>query len=188
MTISTRGAGRLRPALAAAAFALLPALPFGPLAPLGASLAAEPGRIDLLVSYEQALQHDPRMRAADEALAAGREKAEQGRALLRPQVGLAASLARLDERTRSSLPAALAGLAPDERAGQTHQVALQLTQPLYNAKSRAEREQLVQQSGLAEVQHRQAAQDLVKRVGEAYLAVLLAEETLRVVLAGKAAV
>jgi len=165
----------------------------------GGALAAEPtspsaslhgsaAGIDLIASYQQALRFDPRMRAADEALAAGREKAEQGRALLRPQVGLSASLTRLDERSSSSLPAALAALAPNERSGQSHQVALQMTQPLYNAKSRAEREQLIQQSGLAEVQHRQAAQDLIRRVGETYLAVLLAEETLRVVQAEKAAV
>jgi len=191
MTKKTSAGGRSRLAVAAATLvllAVLPALPRGPFAGAGQAWAAEAGRIDLVATYEQALQHDPRMRAADEALAAGREKAEQGRALLRPQVGLAASLSRLDERTRSSVPAALAGLLPDERSGQTHQVALQLTQPLYNAKSRAERDQLIQQSGLAEVQHRQAAQDLIKRVGEAYLAVLLAEETLRVVQAEKAAV
>ncbi|MCW5635156.1 MAG: TolC family outer membrane protein [Rubrivivax sp.] len=188
MTKTTPGGGWSRPALAALALVALSALPFGPFAPLGRSLAAEADRIDLMTSYEQALQHDPRMRAAEEALAAGREKAEQGKALLRPQVGLSASLTRIDERTSSSLPPALAGLVPDERSGQAHQVALQMTQPLYNAKSRAEKEQLAQQSGLAEIQHRQAAQDLVKRVGETYLAVLLAEETLRVVRAEKAAV
>lgn len=188
---TTPGGGRARPAVAGAVLAaliVLPTLPFGLFATAGRAWAGEAGRIDLVASYEQALRHDPRMRAADEALAAGREKAEQGRALLRPQVGLAASLSRLDERTRSSVPTALAGLLPAERSGQMHQVAVQLTQPLYNAQSRAERDQLVQQGALAEVQHRQATQDLIKRVGEAYLAVLLAEETLRVVQAEKAAV
>jgi len=175
----------LRPALAAACALLA-----------GAGLANEPApavpgtapTTDLIASYHQALQFDPRMRAAEEALAAGREKAEQGHALLRPQVALSAGLARLDERTSSSLPPALAGLMPSERAGQQHQVALQMTQPLYNAKSRAEREQLIQQTGLAEIQHRQARQDLMKRVSEAYLGVLRAEEALRVVRAEKAAV
>jgi outer membrane protein len=162
----------------------------------GAGLANEPASVgpatasttDLVASYHQALQFDPRMRAADEALSAGREKAEQGRALLRPQVALSAGLSRLDERTSSSLPPALAGLMPSERAGQQHQVALQMTQPLYNAKSRAEREQLIQQTGLAEIQHHQARQDLMKRVSEAYLGVLLAEDSLRVVRAEKTAV
>ncbi len=146
------------------------------------------GRTDLSTAWRQALQADPRMRAADEGLAAGREKADQGRALLRPQVALSASLSHLEERGSTSLPPAFAGLVRNETSGQTHQVALQMLKPLYDAKARAERDQLLQQSGMAEVQHRQARQDLMKRVSEAYLGVLLAEETLRVVRAEKAAV
>ncbi|MBI5716779.1 MAG: TolC family outer membrane protein [Burkholderiales bacterium] len=178
-----RRRARLKATLAAAVLSLCGLADHG-----WAAEAARTGSVDLVASYQQALQHDARMRAADEALAAGREKAEQGRALLRPQVALTASLARLDERTSSSLPPALAGLVPSERTGQSHQVALQMTQPLYDAKARAEREQMIQQTSLAEIQHRQARQDLMKRVSEAYLGVLLAEESLRVVRAEKAAV
>jgi outer membrane protein len=54
--------------------------------------------------------------------------------------------------------------------------------------ARAEKRQLEQQTGLAGVRHRDAEQELIQRVGEAYFNVLLAQETLRVTQAEKAAV
>ena len=161
-------------ALAAAAFAL----------------HAPPGfALDLLGAYTQALAHDPTIAAADDALRAGREKAVQGRALLLPQVQLAASVTQLKDHTPSSeLPAPLQDLIKPDSSGRLHEVALELRQPILDAKSRAEKKQLEQQTGLAELRFRDAQQDLMQRVTEAYLNVLLAEEGLRVAQAEKAAV
>jgi outer membrane protein len=144
--------------------------------------------IDLMGSYERALAADPTMLGADAAVIAGREKAVQGQALLRPQVALSASLTQVNDRSSTSLPPALSELIKSEGSGRVHQVALQFVQPIYDAKARAEREQMQQQTGLAEIRHRDARQELMQRVGEAYFGVLLAQETVRVVQAEKAAV
>lgn len=158
------------------------------LALLIAGLAGPALALDLMGSYDQALRHDPSQRAADAALSAGREKAVQGDSLLRPQLALSASLTRAEDRSSASLPAPLGEALASDGSGTTRQAALQLTQPLYNAKDRAERRQLHQQTALAEISHRDAEQELLQRVGETYFGVLLAEEQLRVVRAEQAAV
>lgn len=158
----------------------------------GAALALASGSscaLDLMDAYRRAQQADPTILAAQESLLAGREKAVQGSALLKPQVGLSASLAQQSDRSSAgSLPPALAGSVPDSSSGAMHQVAIQLKQPIYDAKSRADKAQLQQQTALAEINHRQAQQELIQRTGEAYFGVLLAQEHLRVVQAEKAAV
>jgi outer membrane protein len=144
--------------------------------------------LDLMGAYEKALKFDPTRLAADEALAAGREKAVQGDSLLLPQVQAVASYSHVDDRSDSTLPAALSSVIKSDGAGYVRKTELQLKQPLYNAKSGADRRQLHEQTSLAELTHRNARQDLMLRVAEAYLNVLLAQEQLRVVLAEKAAV
>ncbi|GAA4359746.1 outer membrane channel protein TolC [Variovorax defluvii] len=141
--------------------------------------------LDLMASYEGALRADPTLRAADQALLAGREKAVQGDALLKPQISLQASLNRVSERSKVSTAL---GTSQSDSRGNVHQLGVQLVQPLYDAKAGAERMQLHQQSALAEVGHRDARQDLVRRVAETYFNVLLARETLRVAQAELTAV
>lgn len=153
------------------------------------TLAQASAAADLIDAYRAAQRVDPTILAAGEALTAGREKEVQGRALLRPQVALSAQLAASSERTSSpDLPAQLAGLVDTQSSGTQHQLALQLTQPLYDAKARADKAQLSEQTQLSEISHRNAQQELLQRVGEAYFNVLYAEESLRVVRAEKAAV
>jgi outer membrane protein len=144
--------------------------------------------IDLMTSYEKALQVDPTRLAADEAVAAGREKAKQGDAMLRPRVNLQASATRLNDRSSSSVPAPLDQIIKSESSGTASQVALQLSQPLYDQGARADKKQLHQQTALAEIEYRHARQDLMQRVAEAYFGVLLAQESLRVTQSEKAAV
>ena len=144
--------------------------------------------IDLVGAYEQALRYDPAKLAADEALTAGREKAVQGDALLRPRIGLQAGVSYIDARSSATVPAALASVAPSDSNGTTRHVGVQLTQPLYDATARADKQQLHQQTALAQTQFDQSRQDLALRVAETYFGVLLAEETLRVVEAEKAAI
>lgn len=140
--------------------------------------------IDLIGSYQKAREADPAMRAADEALAAGREKAVQGSALFRPQVSLSASVTQIEDKSSTSGP--LTALAAG--SGRATEAALQLKQPVYSAKNTADQQQLQQQSELAAISHRGALQDLLQQVGEVYFDLLLAQENLRVALAEKAAV
>lgn len=161
-------------ALAAAAFAL----------------HAAPGlALDLMGAYHQAAAHDPTLAAANQALTAGREKTVQGRSLLLPQVQLASSATHVSDRSSSAnLPPPWQDVVKPNGSGTMHEVALELKQPIIAAKSRAEKKQLEQQTALAEIQYREAQQDLVQRVAQVYLNVLLAEESLRVTRAEKAAV
>jgi outer membrane protein len=144
--------------------------------------------IDLMGSYQKALQVDPTRLAADEAVAAGREKAKQGDAMLRPRINLQASAARLNDRSSSSVPAPLDQIIKSESSGTVSQAALQLSQPLYDQGARADKKQLHQQAALAEIEYRHAQQDLMQRVAVAYFGVLLAQESLRVTQSEKAAV
>jgi outer membrane protein len=144
--------------------------------------------LDLIGSYEKARQADPTMRAAAEAVRAGREKAVQGRALLLPQVSLSAGYAHVDDKSATNLPPALTEVIKPESSGQVHQEAVQLVQPLYNAKAAADHKQSQQRTELSEIGYRNARQDLIERVSEAYFGVLLAQEALRVTQAEKAAV
>jgi outer membrane protein len=153
-----------------------------------AMIPATASALDLVGSYQRALQTDPTTRAAVEALAGGREKAIQGDALLLPQIGLSAQSVYVNDRSNTTLPPALQDIITPESAGTLHQVALQLKHPLYDAKAAADRTQLHEQTHLAEIRFRDAQQNLVGRVADAYFNVLLAQENLRVVLAEKAAV
>lgn len=144
--------------------------------------------LDLVGAYEKARRNDPTVLAADEAVIAGREKAVQGRALLLPQVGLAAGYTHISDKSSNDLPPELARLLEPESSGGVRKVELQFKQPIYDAEARSNRKQLAQQTELAEIAYRNAQQELIERVAETYFNVLLAEEQLRVTQAEKAAV
>lgn len=154
-----------------------------------ALFAAHGHALDLMDSYLKALGHDPTIRAAGEAAAAGRELAVQGDALLKPRVSLSVGASRIDDRSSTpDLPPALVGLSTGNGASTVSQAGVSLVQPIYDARRSAEREQLHQQGELSEISHRHAQQELMQRVSEAYFNVLLAQETLRSVQAEVAAV
>ena len=153
-----------------------------------ALFAASAAAVDLTESYQRALQADPSLRAAQAALLAGREKAVQGDSLLKPQLGLTASVAHVNDRSSVNVPPPLSELIKSSSSGTVQQAALQLKQPIYDAKSAAEKQQAHQQTGMAEVQFRHAQQELIQKVGEAYFGVLLAQEALQVTRAERAAV
>lgn len=134
--------------------------------------------MDVAEAYRAALAYDPASQAADQALLAGREKAVQGDALLRPRVNLNAAVTRL--HNRQSEPGAL---LPERSSGTAQQASVQLVQPLYDRAAGAARQQLREQSTLAQTQFSAARQNLALRVAEVYFGVLVAEETLRVVRA-----
>jgi outer membrane protein len=158
---------------------------------LATALLAAAGHVtaaDLLGSYELARKTDPGILAASEGLAAGREKAEQGNALLRPQVSMSGGLSNMIDKSSTSLPPVFNDLIKPKSSGNLYQVSVRLTQPLYDAKAVAEKQQMHQQSSLAEVVFRNAQQELLQRVAQVYFSVLLAEESVRVTQAERAAV
>lgn len=144
--------------------------------------------VDLLESYRQALSVDPSMLAAEEAVIAGREKAVQGRALLKPQLTLSGSYGYVNDDTSTDLPPVFADLIKSQSSGTVHQVSLQLAQPVYNATAYSDNQQLHLRSELAEISYRNSRQELIQRVTQVYLGVLLAREAVEVTQAEKAAV
>lgn len=160
------------------------------LAAVAFAVAAAPTlALDLMGAYAKAQSHDPTLAAAHSEAIAGREKAVQGRSLLLPQVQLTASATHLKDRSSSnSLPPQLQDVLKPNGSGSLHEVAIEAKQPIWAAKSRAEKRQLEEQTALAEVKFRDAQQELIQRVAQTYFNVLLAEETLRVARAEKVAV
>jgi outer membrane protein len=145
--------------------------------------------LDLVESYQRARKVDPTILAADEARVAGREKAVQGDALLKPRLNLSAGYTyRSDRSSTGELPPQLQGLVQSESSGGVRQLGLHATQPIYDAKAKADRLQLHEQTALSEISFRNSGQQLVQRVAEAYFGVLEADESLRVTRAEKAAV
>ncbi len=152
-------------------------------------LNAQPSfAVDLIDAYNAALKADPTLLAAEAEVEAGREKRVQGNALLLPQINVTGTYQHIDNSTDTGLPPEFADLIKSSSQGQVQKGEVQLKQPLYDAGAWAERKQLLRQTDLAEITYRNAQQELIQRVSEAYLNVLLAQEALRVAQAEKAAV
>jgi outer membrane protein len=134
----------------------------------------------LTQAFQQALRSDPSTLAAEQALLAGREKAVQGEALLKPQVSLGASVTGISSHAYSNLPDPVSSLVSPDSSGHVGEAAVKVLQPLYNASYSASKQQLISQTAGAEIRWTAAVQDLTKRVAESYLAVLSAQDTLRV--------
>ena len=138
-----------------------------PLALLAATLPAAAANLGQIL--ELAKRHDATYAAAREALRAGEEKAEQGRALMRPSVGLTGSVKHVNEHA----------LQRDDRSDyKTSTVALQLTQPIMRQQNVVSRAQGELQARLAAEQFQQAEQDLLLRTARAYFEVLQAQDVL----------
>jgi outer membrane protein len=144
--------------------------------------------LDLVEAYEKAAGYDPTMRAAGEAVIAGREKAVQGDALLLPQIQFTAGYSHVEDRSKTDLPPQLSDIIKPESSGNVRQAKVELKQPVYDVQAAANRRQQHSRTDLAELTYRNSRQELIQRVTEAYLNVLFAQENVRVVEAEKAAV
>lgn len=138
----------------------------------------------LLSLFEAARSHDATFLAAQAQAEAARFKAEQAKALLRPSVGLQASMNR--NRVRSDVQANpiagnADGYATVKRAG------LSARQPLFNKASWAQVEQAEQSLSAAQADLQIAEQDLIVRLTQAYFDVLAAQDVLQTTLANKKA-
>ncbi|SMC29716.1 outer membrane protein [Andreprevotia lacus DSM 23236] len=141
---------------------------------------------DLAQSLQAAQKYDATIAAARNTLLAGREKAEQGRALLLPKLSVDGSYAGVgtDYHPGNESPSSPAY----DKNGAQYGATLNATQPLYRADLSASKDQLLKQSDLAELQYSAAEQDLILRVARAYFDVLEAEAKVELAVAQKQAV
>ncbi|AZN36979.1 TolC family outer membrane protein [Iodobacter ciconiae] len=137
---------------------------------------------DLLESWYAAQKYDANFAAARAGLDAGREKAEQGKALLLPRISLSGNANRSVTEYRAENRSTISN------NGNSYGYELKLAQPIYRAEAFAGADQLKKQTEQAEVQFRVAEQDLILRVAKAYFEVLGAEEKVKQTTAQKEAV
>ena len=135
---------------------------------------------DLLQAYRDAFANDAQFAVARSTVAAGREKIDQGRSALLPQLNASASVFRGDrDRTAGSVSS---NSSIDDTGYE-----LRLVQPLYDGQKWVGNEQGELQTAQAEAVFVQAGQDLILRVAEAYFNVLNAQESLKATQAQKTA-
>lgn len=135
---------------------------------------------DLMAIYDLAVQNDTQLRAAEQALMAGREAEPQARSQLLPQIGAQASLERVFQDNDAP--------SPIEGDFNRSNLGLSLTQPLYRRDRLIQLEQAGTQVQQAEINYAATEQDLMLRVAEAYFGVLKAEEELRFAEANRTAI
>jgi outer membrane protein len=162
-------------------FLLTEVLLFG----LAGSGAAFPAAAeDLLQVYREAQRADAAYAAAKHALDAGREKDNQGLALLLPNLNLTGSASRTRVEVDSRDPLILPSFT---RYPESASYTLTFTQPIFRAQNWLQYQQGGFQVRQAEATFGQATQDLIVRVAQAYFDVLAANDTLALVRAQKTA-
>jgi outer membrane protein len=139
---------------------------------------------DLLQLYREAQRNDATYGAAKHALDAGRERDNQGLALLLPTLNLSASATRTRVEVDSRDPLILPSFT---RYPESANYNLTFTQPLFRAQNWLQYQQGGHQVRQAEAAFGQASQDLIVRVAQAYFDVLAAQDTLGLVRAQKTA-
>ncbi|HEY5763998.1 MAG TPA: TolC family outer membrane protein [Rhodocyclaceae bacterium] len=152
--------------------ALLPLAAALQLLPAGAAVAES-----IVEAWRDALASDPVYTSARASRAASAERSTQGRAGLLPNVTLTANAVRNDIEVN--------GIS-DSSTSRAYE--LRLTQPLWRAQNWIAYDQAKLTAAQADAEFRQAEQDLILRVAQAYFDVLVAEENLRVVESQKLAI
>jgi outer membrane protein len=153
-------------------------------AALAATLPAEAA--DLLASYHAAQSQDPVFAAAKATLRAGQEKLPQGRSLLLPSVTLTANSTYNDNGIQyNGTP--LAGRSGDSRYN-SNGYGASLVQPLFRQQNWITYTEAGLQVAQAEAQFRNAEQDLILRVAQAYFDVLIAQDSVQLAGAQKTAI
>jgi outer membrane protein len=148
--------------------------------------AADAYAEDLLAIYKLARENDPKFRAAQSVYLAEREKIPQARAGLMPTLSARAGRDRNSYETTTdsfiiSRPSARFDYSSSE-------YSLRLSQPVYNAAVFSGLSQAKAQVRRAEAEYAAAAQDLILRVAQAYLELLLAQDSLEFTRAEKTSI
>lgn len=141
---------------------------------------------DLLVVYQLARANDPKFNAAQSVYMAEREKLPQARAGLMPTLSARAARDRNNNETTTdsfiiSRPSAQFEYSSSE-------YSLKLSQPVYNAAIFSGFSQAKTEVRRAEAEYDAAGQDLILRAAQAYLDVLLAEDSLEFTRTEKASI
>jgi outer membrane protein len=152
--------------------------------PLLALMAQPAGAADLMQTYREALGNDPQFASARSAAEAGREKLPQGRALILPTVGATANTTYNDV----TIVPRTSPTTDIQRQFNSNGWTVTLSQPLFRWQNWVQYTQSEFQVQQAEAQLRQAMQDLIVRVAQAYFDVLAAQDTLAVIGAQKTAI
>jgi len=149
-------------------------------------LAGAPAQaLDLLKSYDLALEQDANYQAARAETAASREILPQARAQLLPN--LSSSLSRSKNQTASETPGFLGARSFSSYEYLSSSYALILRQPLYRKYNFAQYRQAQSQVESAEAILDKSLQDLLVRLCGSYFEALMAQDQLGLVLSAKEA-
>jgi outer membrane protein len=148
----------------------------------GAFISLNAGATDLLQVYREALANDAQYASARAVLAAGQERAIQGRAGLLPSVGLSGNGSRSNSTTEAS------GIETSSPTFNTTGYTISLAQPLFRWANWETYQQGKLSVAASEAQFAQAQQDLILRVAQAYFDVLSAQDVLASVQSQKVAI
>ena len=151
---------------------------------LGLALLAPAAQaMNLQQLFEKALAQDANIRASRAALAAGQERLPQARAQLLPAVQ--ASLSRNRNALDTTAPNFLGQDTTTRSDYNSFGNSVTLRQPLFNLQRYYQFTQAQDLVNDAEATHQRNLQELVVRVGGAYMEALLTEDQLRLVQAQK---
>ena len=145
------------------------------------------GAADLLSIYRDARDADAVYASARAAYTAGQEKLPQGLAGLLPTVSAAANT-QYNDRDLEFRPPLGAGFLSGTSRYNSNGYSLTATQPLFNYQNWITYQQAKSQVSQAEATFRQAEQDLVLRVAQAYFDVQVAESNVALAGAQKTAI
>ena len=146
-------------------------------------VASAASSMTLLEAYQLALEQDSTIRASRAALESGRERLPQARSQLLPSVQ--ASLGRNRNDLDTTSPNYLGQETTTNSKYYSYGKTLAFRQPLFNPQRYFQYEQAKDQVADAEATHQRDLQELIVRVGGAYMEALLTEDQLKLVLAQK---
>jgi outer membrane protein len=129
---------------------------------------------DLMEIYRMAQAADATYAGARASWSAGQEKLPQGLSGLLPSASVSASTQVNDRETRTRA----AGASPTDSNFNSNSASVSVSQPLYRPQNMAVYQQAKAQVVQSDAVFAQATQDLVLRVAQAYLDVLLAQDTI----------
>ena len=151
---------------------------------LAVSLAASAASsMTLMEAYQLALEQDATIRASRAALESGRERLPQARSQLLPSVQ--ANVGRNYNNLDTTAPNFLGQETTTNSTYYSFGKSVSLRQPLFNAQRVFQYLQAKDQVADAEATHQRDLQELIVRVGGAYMEALLTEDQLKLVLAQK---
>jgi outer membrane protein len=142
---------------------------------------------DLLSVYHAAQGQDPEFAAARASHSAGQEKLTQGRSLLLPSVNLTAN-STFNNADIQYIGGGGGILASGVRRYNSHGYGVSLVQPLFRQQSWMAYSESAVQVDMADSQFRQAEQDMILRVAQAYFDVLMAQDNVQLAEAQKTAI